>query len=172
MTDEEAGATPDAVEALAPRSRTTEDADLGAYRRPDRFPILSPRQIRRLAQDRERLVWAGAVVLAAYLVIFLVGRVRLDNLLPVDKDVFVPTLLASLYLLHLPTVLFAYRVNAPLSPSHPAAILLAGLACVPLLCLAVVLTILQESRVVLGRHGIPAGLVTVEKASLPGRDAA
>ena len=159
------------VEALPPRSRTMEDTDLGSYRRPDRAPVLSPRQIRTLARDRTCLAWTGAAVLATYLALFVVVRLRLYDLLPLDRTVFVPALAASLYVLHVPAAIFAYRVKKPLSPSHPAAILFSCLACMPMLSLAVFLIILQESRAVLERHGIPAGLVSVEKASLPGRDA-
>lgn len=170
--DESQEASSDAIEAKAPRRRTTEDADRGSCRRPDRPPVLSPRQVRQLAQDHERLARAAILVVAAYLVTLLVGRLRLYDLLPVDREIFVGSLLASLYLLHIPAAIFVYRVKAPINPSHPAAVLLAAFACGPLLCIAIYLTVLQESRVVLERHGISAGLITVEKASLPGRDAA
>ncbi|HEV7280047.1 MAG TPA: hypothetical protein VGN57_07515 [Pirellulaceae bacterium] len=152
----------DAVRALPP------DDSPGSYVRPSGPPILSPREIRRLAFDRGGFAWALLFAVAwSVLSPYLAPREFFEAILASPNASRRAATIVT-FVTHLPAIYFAYRMQEFSNRSRLAGSILAALLLMPFVKYLVAFFLLTDSRQILIRHSIRMGWLKTEQDSLPG----
>ena len=144
------------------------DDSLGTYVRPSGPPILSPREVRRLAFDRGWFLIAFPLAIAWTFVDSFVLPASVVERMPVNPHTAREIVWSLSLAMHAPAAILAYRMQTFSNRSRLAAFILAALICVPLMKVVVAFFLLRDSRQILRRHGIRMGLWKVAHGSLPG----